>query len=231
MKTMQNYLRKGGCSVEQEQIYELINEGKVEEALQALFDNIEADPEVVENYINAGIIIAEAGETEQAERFFQRALTIDPQNGPVYYNLANVYYNVGRYNEAIKLYQQALQYEVHQVDTNYMIGMTFNQLEAFKEALPFFMRASELDDSGDVEVQFQYGLVLCHLEMFDQAIQQLNSVLALDDQHTDALYNLGLATYMQTEDKEAAMGYFNKAIQINPEHHMSQHALQTFKQL
>ena len=218
--------------VEQEKIYELIKKGEMEQALQALFNNIERNPKEIENYINAGILIAEAGEVEKAEKFFQRALVLDPENAAVFYNLANVYYNEGRFNEAIKLYQQALQSpEVHQVDTNYMIGMSFNQLGAHKEAMPYLMRAVELDDEGDVEVQFQYGLVLCHLELYEQAVTQLQHVLELDEKHVDALYNLGLAQYMLTEDKALAMDYFQRAVDINPEHHMSQHALQTFEQL
>ena len=218
-------------SMNQEQIYTLIKQGNFEQALTALFENIEANPNEVENYINAGILIAEAGEIDKAEKFFQKALTIDPKNGAVYYNLANVYYNEGRYKEAVKLYQQALQYKVDEIDTNYMIGMTFNQLEAFTEALPFLMTAAEKDNRKDVEVQFQYGLVLCHLEMYEQAVSQLQYVVSLDDKHTDALYNLGLATYMLTEDTECAIEYFERAVAINPEHLMSQHAIKKFKSI
>ena len=47
---------------------------------------------IIENYINAGIVLADANEIEKAERF-PKALTIDPKNGVVFYNLANVYYN------------------------------------------------------------------------------------------------------------------------------------------
>ncbi|MGO3049322.1 hypothetical protein CD110_11345 [Staphylococcus casei] len=213
----------------QEQIYKLIKQGNIEAAIKALFENIEQNPQEVENYINAGILIAEAGEVANAEKFFQKAITLDPHNGAIYYNLGNVYYNENRFNEAIKLYQQALKYNVDQVDTNYMIGMSFNQLEAFKEALPFLMTAAELDDRKDVEVQFQYGLVLCHLEMFEAAVIQLDHVLTIDETHTDALYNLGLATYMQTEDTQQALQFFERAVAINPEHIMSQHAIKTFK--
>ncbi|GAA6822495.1 tetratricopeptide repeat protein [Helicobacter pylori] len=221
--------------MEQEEIYNYIKQGQNDKALQALFDNIENNPQEIENYINAGILIAEAGEIEHAETFFQKALTIDAENGAVYYNLANVYYNEGRFNEAIKLYQTALQHAkdglVDKIDANYMIGMSFNQLESFKQAMPFLMTAAEADDRQDVEVQFQYGLVLCHLEMYDQAIEQLNYVLTLDKEHVDALYNLGLATYMSTENVDDALYYFNKAVAINPEHHMSQHAITTFKSI
>ncbi|XVL43468.1 tetratricopeptide repeat protein [Staphylococcus equorum] len=217
--------------MDQEQIYKLIKQGNIEEALTALFANIEENPKEVENYINAGILIAEVSEVEKAEKFFQKAITLDPENGAIYYNLGNVYYNEGRFSEAIKLYQQALKYNVDLVDTNYMIGMSFNQLEAFKEALPFLMTAAEKDDRKDVEVQFQYGLVLCHLEMFEQAITQLNYVLTLDEKHSDALYNLGLATYMQTEDTTQAIQIFERAVEVNPEHVMSQHAIKTFKSI
>ena len=156
---------------------------------------------------------------------FQRALTIDDTNGAIYYNLANIYYNQGRFNEAIKLYQKSLKYHMDMVDCNYMIGMAFNQLEAFKEALPYLMTAAEKDENRDSEIQFQYGLVLCQLEMFEQAIQQLKYVLQLDSSHTDALYNLGLAIYMETD---TAISYFERAIAIDPKHLLSQHAKATF---
>ncbi|AYU55397.1 tetratricopeptide repeat protein [Staphylococcus debuckii] len=217
--------------MEQEAIYQLIKEGKFEEALKALFENIEQNPEAIENYINSGILLAEAGEVEKAEKFFQKALTINSDNGAIYYNLANVYYNAESYNDAIKLYQQALQKGVDEADTNYMIGMSFNQLGAFKEALPFLMRAAELDEKNDEEIQFQYGLVLCHLEMFDAAIQQLDKVLTINSENTDALYNRGLAGYMQSENTNDALPYFERAVKIDPQHLLSQHAIKTFKQL
>lgn len=214
---------------EQNQIYQYIKDGKFEDALKALFENIEENPNAVENYINAGIVLSDAGEIEKAERFFQKAITIDPSNGAVYYNLANVYYNQGRFKEAIKLYQKALKNNVATVDCNYMIGMSFNQLEAFKEALPFLMTAAEKDDNDDVEIQFQYGLVLCQLEMFEQAINQLNHVLKIDPKHVDAIYNLGLASYMKKEDVDKAIAYFEQAVSIDEQHLLSQHALKTFK--
>lgn len=213
---------------EQEQIYQYIQKGQRDKALKALFNNIEENPNVIENYINAGIILADIGEIVQAEKFFQRALTIDDTNGAIYYNLANIYYNQGRFNEAIKLYQKSLKYHMDMVDCNYMIGMAFNQLEAFKEALPYLMTAAEKDENRDSEIQFQYGLVLCQLEMFEQAIQQLKYVLQLDSSHTDALYNLGLAIYMKTEDIDTAISYFERAIAIDPKHLLSQHAKAIF---
>ena len=55
---------------EQEQIYQYIQKGQRDKALKALFNNIEENPNVIENYINAGIILADIGEIVQAESFF-----------------------------------------------------------------------------------------------------------------------------------------------------------------
>ena len=56
--------------------------GQLEDALKALFQNIEEEPNTIENYINAGIVLADINEIEKAERF-QRAITIDDKNGAV----------------------------------------------------------------------------------------------------------------------------------------------------
>lgn len=64
--------------------------------------------------------------------------------------------------------------------------------------------------------------------MFDEAITQLKHVLAIDGNHVDARYNLGLATFMKNENIDEAIGHFKEAVQIDPKHLLSQHALKTF---
>ena len=63
---------------EQSKIYQNIKDGKLDTAVKDLFENIEENPAIVENYINAGIVLSDVGEIEKAERFFQKALTIEP---------------------------------------------------------------------------------------------------------------------------------------------------------
>lgn len=216
--------------MELEQIHQLIQQGQFERALQESFNNIEAHPDEVENYINSGVLLAEAGEVEKAERFFQRALTIKPDNGVIYYNLANVYFNEDRFQEAAKLYQEALSHHVDHKDTHYMLGLSLIQLDAKKQALPYLMRAAELDAQfEDLEVQFQFALLMCELEMFDQAIPILNQILERDPQHADAQYNLTLALYMLNENIDAAIQGFERAVQMDEQHLLSQHALKTFR--
>ncbi|MCC2089564.1 tetratricopeptide repeat protein [Mammaliicoccus sciuri] len=214
----------------EEQIVKLIQNKKFDEALSHLFENLEEDPKEVTNYINAGTILAEANDVERAEKFFQKAITVNESHGGAYYSLANLYYNQQRFEEAIKLYQHAIKRGLNDADTNFMLGMSFNELGAHTEALPYVMRAHELSED-DVEIGFQYGLTLCQLEMFDEAIMQLEKVLEKDSKHVDALYNLGLAKYMKNENAEEALVYFRKAVDIQPDHLLSGHAINMFEQL
>ncbi|PWZ99986.1 hypothetical protein DD922_14940, partial [Staphylococcus pseudintermedius] len=90
-------------------------------------------------------------------------------------------------------------------------------------------RAAELDAQfEDLEVQFQFALLMCELEMFDQAIPVLNQILERDPQHADAQYNLTLALYMLNENIDAAIQGFERAVQMDSQHLLSQHALKTF---
>nr|WP_263313095.1 tetratricopeptide repeat protein [Mammaliicoccus sp. Marseille-Q6498] len=214
----------------EKEIVELIKNKKFDQALNLLFENIEEDPNEVTNYINAGTILSEANDVERAEKFFQKAITVNENHGGAYYSLANLYYNQQRFDEAIKLYQMAIQKGLNDSDTNFMIGMCFNELGANTEALPYMMRASELNPN-DTEIGFQYGLTLCQTEMFKEAIVQLEHVLEKEPEHVDALYNLGLAKYMQNEDPNEALIYFRKAVEIQPDHLLSGHAIKMFEQM
>ncbi|MDT4120314.1 tetratricopeptide repeat protein, partial [Staphylococcus aureus] len=78
---------------------------------------------------------------------------------------------------------------------------------------------------------FQYGLVLCQLEMFNEAITQLKHVLTIDKNHVDARYNLGLALFMKNEDIDEVITHFKEAVTIDPKHLLSQHALKTFTKM
>ena len=60
----------------QDTIYEWIQNGQLEDALKALFQNIEEEPNTIENYINAGIVLADINEIEKASVSFNEQLRL-----------------------------------------------------------------------------------------------------------------------------------------------------------
>ena len=60
----------------QDTIYEWIQNGQLEDALKALFQNIEEEPNTIENYINAGIVLADINEIERLSVSFNEQLRL-----------------------------------------------------------------------------------------------------------------------------------------------------------
>ena len=60
----------------QDTIYEWIQNGQLEDALKALFQNIEEEPNTIENYINAGIVLVDINEIEKVEVSFNEQLRL-----------------------------------------------------------------------------------------------------------------------------------------------------------
>ena len=67
-----------------------------------------------------------------------------------------------------------------------------------KLALPYMQRAAELAPE-DVQIRLAYGIMLCTLEIFDHAKQELQYVIEHDWNNADAHYNLGVLYAVSTE--------------------------------
>lgn len=186
-----------------------------EEAAQAFNDAIEANPEEAVGYINFGNLLAVLNDTERAERFFQKAITLDDQAATAYYGLANLYYNNERYSEAATLYQKAIEYQLEGADAFYMLAKCLEHQENYKFALPYMQRAAELAPH-DSQIRLSYGILLCTLEMFEQAEPELLAVTAMDKENADAHYNLGVLYAVSTQNTEAALHHLQCALDIAP---------------
>jgi tetratricopeptide (TPR) repeat protein len=110
-----------------------------------------------------------------------------------------------------------------------MLAMSFLQLGDDKRALPHLQKATE-ENGEDVDAWFQYGMVLGKLQMFEQAIDVLEKVIALDEKHSDGYYNLGVA-YLYRENLEQAERMFKKAIHHQEDHILAHNGLKTIQDI
>ena len=58
-----------------------LQEGAYEKAIEAFMKAAEEEPDNPVGYINLGNVFASAGDTERAERFFQKAISLDENAG------------------------------------------------------------------------------------------------------------------------------------------------------
>ena len=191
-------------------------EKRYEDAAKAFTEAIENNPEEAIGYVNFGNLLAAMNDIERAERFFQKAITVDGKTATAYYGLANLYYNQERYIEAAKLYQKSVDYGIQGADAYYMLAKSFEREEKFKLALPYMQRAAELAPD-DLQIRLSFGILLCTLEMFDEAKKELEYVIEKDENNADAHYNLGVLYAVSTEDIKSALHHLKQAYTIAPE--------------
>lgn len=205
-----------------EQGIEALQNKEYEQAIAAFLQAIEENPDDAVGYINVGNVFASVGDTEKAERFFQKAITLDAEAGTALYGLANLYYNEERYEEAAKLYEQAIRKGIEEADAYFMLGKSLERSEQAKLALPYLQRAAELAPE-DLEIRLSYGILLANLEVFDKAGEEFRYVVEQDAENADAHYNLGFLYAVSTDQKDDALHHLKQAFTLNPEYEQARY--------
>ncbi|MDA8195051.1 MAG: tetratricopeptide repeat protein [Thermaerobacter sp.] len=83
-------------------------QGRRADAISAYQTLIDRYPDRPEGYSKLGVVYAESGNLEEAERHFRLALACDPHHAPALTNLGNALLERGQPDDAIALYTRAL---------------------------------------------------------------------------------------------------------------------------
>lgn len=192
-----------------------MQEKRFEDAAKAFTQAIDEKPQEAIGYINFGNLLAAMDDSERAERFFQKALTLDDKAATAYYGLANLYYNSERFEEAAKLYERSLRNGIEGADVYYMLGKSFEHGGQTKLALPYLQRAAELAPD-DIQVRLAFAILMCSLEMFEEAEKELRVVIDMDWNNADAHYNLGVLFAVSTDNVKDARYHLQQAFTLQP---------------
>lgn len=195
---------------------EYIEKQDFKKAAELLDEAISKKPKDPLGYINFGNLLIHMNDYERGRRFFERAIELDGEAATAYYGLGNLYYQQESYEKAQKNYQKAIQLGLDDGDVYYMLGMTFKNNEQDLLGLPYFMRATELNP-GDNESLFQYGLTLAQTNHLVEAQEVFEKILASDEKHADAHYNLGVIALIKDKAEEG-LQHFEQALAIQPDH-------------
>ena len=88
---------------------EFMNEGKYEEALEALDKALEVNPEYVEVLSAKGGLLMELGRYEEAVSVYDKATQVEPENAMLWNKKGKVLIELERYEEAVTAFDKALE--------------------------------------------------------------------------------------------------------------------------
>jgi tetratricopeptide (TPR) repeat protein len=170
------------------------------------------------NYLSLGFVFFERGYFEQAQLYFQQALSDNPESAEALYGLGSAYLQQQKASDARECFQRVLQLHAGYPGT---LPNAWNNLGilAAREgntdlAIEHFERAVQIDPDHSVALQ-NLGNAYRQKKDWPQAKRALEKALSLNPDDAEANYNLGMV-YAQTNDTNRAYEYLKKALLARP---------------
>lgn len=129
-------------------------------ALQAVENAIQLDPENAELYAALGEIQLKLNHVDAASQAYQKARLLNEHTGnQTQYNqrYAEILTLNGQRNEAIGLLKQLLATQPHNAKLAYMLGTLYEELGQSREALPYLQEAAQAQGNS-ADIQYNLGL-------------------------------------------------------------------------
>ena len=194
---------------------DLLQNGRVDEAIEAIKTSLEYEPENPAAYTNLGNALWKKGDARNAIEQFQKALAEETDNVPAHINLGNVLLQTGRVRDAITHYQKALAIKPNFAKAHTNLGDAYLQNGQIDDAIAQYGIALE-NDPDDVEAHTNLGASLAQKGRSQEAIDQFRSALAINPHFAIAQTNLGNA-FLQMGKIEDAISSYREAVRIKPD--------------
>jgi tetratricopeptide (TPR) repeat protein len=119
--------------------------GAAENRTQQLEERLAAAPDDVGALVESGIAEKTAGNLDQAEKKFRRAMEHDPDSSVLHFFLAEIFYNRGNGEEALRFLRRSIDLNPANPDAHYLAGFILGDLGRLDEAREANRRAVALN--------------------------------------------------------------------------------------
>ncbi len=181
----------------------LANIGNLDEAA-AVFSKVivAGDQYSALAHLQCGHICFRAGQTKEAASHYQKAYSIAPKNIDILYSLGLFYYNTARYKKTLRYLDDLLSINPNHTLAHYAKGLIYERQKNFIQAISEYELAMS-GKSSSPESCLRLGIVYCKKSDYQKAIEYLQKVKGLDQEHDTILFYLGLAKFFNKQYAEA----------------------------
>jgi tetratricopeptide (TPR) repeat protein len=165
-------------------------------------------------YNNLGVLMANAGRTDEAIAQYRKALEIHPSYAKAHFNLGNVLATAGRPDEAIAQYEKAVQLDRNYINAHIRLGNMMLQAGRTDEAIAHYARVTEISPQDD-RAHASLGDILYQNERMDEAIAHYRRALEINPKLVEALRGLG-NVMLKSKRTDEAIARYTMALEIDP---------------
>src|SRR5215469_4437460 len=198
----------------------LLQQGRLDEAKQAIQSVLARDPKSIEGYNLLGIVCISQKDYRGAEDALQRALQLNPASSRTRNNLGSLYVSEQKLDLAEKEFREVLRVAPSNRDAHYNLGLVLLATNRAAEAGAHFLRvvpptqqsqlgllrahlrsgrvadglkvANDLSSKSpeDVQLHFTVGVILASEKQYRAAQRELEKASSLQPETFEILFNL-----------------------------------------
>ena len=200
----------------------LLSQNRIPEALAHARHATEVSPSA-ETYRNVGIILAKAGNTQEAIREFEMALQLKPNMADTHCNLAVALQRSGRLDEAIAHYEEAVRIDPDYADAHYDLGTALVRVNRTSEAVQEWETTLRINPDHAM-AQANIGVALEQGGQVEDAVAHYKQALRINPDLAAVHFDLGNALVRLGRVPEAIQHY-EEALRISPDYIAARNAL------
>lgn len=167
-----------------------------------------------EDYSNRASDLYFKGKYELALKSIEKAIELEPGDSKAWYNKGVILSDLGRDYEVLKANEKAIELNPDNVGAWYNKGIALSHLNRHDEALRAIEKTIELKPD-DADAWSYKSVLLRDLGRHDEALQVIEKVIELNSDFANAWYNYSCIYYSIKGDKEKALSFLRKAIEID----------------
>jgi tetratricopeptide (TPR) repeat protein len=161
--------------------------------------------------------LEKAGQLEEAEAIYRRAVAIAPEKAVTWAQLGLLLHvKLERYDEAEKAYRKAVEIYQKAAPVWAMLGLLLHKkLERYDEAEKAYRKAIEIDEKSAWAWAKLGELLHLKLERYDEAERAYRKAIEIDDKHALPWALLGFLLDEELERYDEAEKAYRKAVEID----------------
>lgn len=179
--------------------------------------------------LDQGINLLSEDKYEEAIEKLTEAVLEEPSNPVSYYYRGASYEKNGDRDKALEDYQKSIELKADFVLPISRTARIYAWQDDFEKAIEYYKRATDLGDQ-DTTTYFNYAGCLTNNGNREEARIVFEKLLTLDENYSDAYYQLGLI-YIGLGDAETAKELLRKFIDMDPENQNAALAKEILKSL
>ncbi|MFN8008497.1 MAG: tetratricopeptide repeat protein [Terriglobia bacterium] len=179
-------------------------------------------------HLNLGVLHANQGEMDQAERAYLTALRLDSTFLPARVNLANLYNQLGRNPEAEQMLRDAIRQSPESGELYYSLGLLLAEENRLPEAEESLAKAAALLPQRAL-IHYNRGLALMQLGRTEEAKKELLAAYAQEPASPKILNALAVF-HLQQQQWNEALPYVKRLAKMFPSESGPSQMLETIRQ-